>query len=183
MRCAMSDCKATRSRRSRRSHWFRGLNRRARRIDAGGRVVAPGFIDLHAHGQSDDAFRYRVRDGVTTALELESGYPRLAEWLSSRRGTARINYGASVAHGTLRVLAMPDLEQDLQAAIERLNKGGRRTRTVKRFPFNSFPRRESQQRPNRSSDRKNVVLAGRRAAPGRIGHRHGSPILSRSRSA
>ena len=30
-------------------------------IEAGGHVVAPGFIDLHAHGQSDDAFRYRVQ--------------------------------------------------------------------------------------------------------------------------
>ena len=33
------------------------------RIDAAGLVVAPGFIDLHAHGMSDEAFKYRARDG------------------------------------------------------------------------------------------------------------------------
>ena len=91
-------------------------------IDADGLVVAPGFIDLHAHGQSDDAFRYRVHDGVTTALELEWGYPRLAEWISSRRGASRIHYGASVSHGMLRVLAMPGREQSMQTVIGQLNQ-------------------------------------------------------------
>ena len=91
-------------------------------IDVSGLVVAPGFIDLHAHGQSDDAFRYRVHDGVTTALELEWGYPRIAEWTSSRRGASRIHYGASVSHGMLRVLAMPGLDQTQQAMIKQLNQ-------------------------------------------------------------
>lgn len=98
------------------------LRPEGRRIDASGMVVAPGFIDLHAHGQSDDAFRYRVHDGVTTALELEWGYPRLAEWMGSRAGASRIHYGASVSHGTLRVLAMPGLEPELQQANEQLGK-------------------------------------------------------------
>ncbi len=36
-------------------------------IDAKGLVVAPGFIDLHAHGQNDENYRVFALDGVTTA--------------------------------------------------------------------------------------------------------------------
>jgi N-acyl-D-aspartate/D-glutamate deacylase len=78
-------------------------------IDARGLVIAPGFIDLHAHGQSVQANEYQARDGVTTALELEWGYPSLAAWLDYRRGRAIVHYGASSSHGMLRSFAMPDL--------------------------------------------------------------------------
>ena len=47
--------------------------RGAKMIDAAGLVVAPGFIDLHAHGQHLPAAWMQAFDGVTTALELESG--------------------------------------------------------------------------------------------------------------
>ena len=42
-------------------------------INAKGLVVSPGFIDLHAHGQTNEAHEYQARDGVTTALEMEGG--------------------------------------------------------------------------------------------------------------
>jgi len=42
-------------------------------IDVAGLVVAPGFIDMHEHGQTDEAYGLMVRDGVTAALELEVG--------------------------------------------------------------------------------------------------------------
>ncbi|MEQ1824865.1 MAG: amidohydrolase family protein [Pirellula sp.] len=103
------------------------------RIDASGLVVAPGFIDLHAHGQSDDAFRYRVHDGVTTALELEWGYPRLVEWMGSRAGASRIHYGASASHGILRVLAMLDSEPGRQNRIDQIN-----TAVAAAEPLNAF---------------------------------------------
>ena len=72
-------------------------------IDATGLVVAPGFIDLHAHGQDSVSARYQALDGVTTALELEIGVYPVAEWIASREGRALIHYGATVSHPGARV--------------------------------------------------------------------------------
>lgn len=80
-------------------------------IDAEGLVVAPGFIDLHAHGQTNRANEFQARDGVTTALELESGVPSLADYLGRRAGDAVINYGATVNLGAARISVMPDFEE------------------------------------------------------------------------
>ena len=74
-------------------------------IDAKGLIVSPGFIDLHAHGQTNEANKYQAHDGVTSALELEGGIPLLRQWLAGREGNALINYGASVSPGTARVIA------------------------------------------------------------------------------
>src|SRR5881628_317536 len=49
-------------------------------IDARGLVVAPGFVDLHSHGQDDESYRYYAMDGVTTALDLELGVGPIAEF-------------------------------------------------------------------------------------------------------
>ena len=57
-------------------------------VDATGLVVAPGFIDLHSHGQDDENYRLKAMDGVTTALELEVGSARVAWWYAARRGKA-----------------------------------------------------------------------------------------------
>jgi N-acyl-D-glutamate deacylase len=75
-------------------------------IDATGLIVAPGFIDLHAHGQTLPAARMQACDGVTTALELESGSLPIAKFYerSAREGRP-IHYGASVSWGDARVHA------------------------------------------------------------------------------
>lgn len=66
-------------------------------IDASGQVVAPGFIDLHAHGQTLLAGRVQALDGVTTALELESGVYPVADFYADAAEEGRaIHYGASV---------------------------------------------------------------------------------------
>lgn len=67
-------------------------------LDAQGLVVAPGFIDLHAHGQDHESSRYQARDGVTTAMELEIGVYPVAEWYAERDGRALLNFGATVSH-------------------------------------------------------------------------------------
>ena len=75
-------------------------------IDVSGLVVAPGFIDLHSHAQTPLGQRYQVLDGVTTALELESGaYPAASLGDYPPIDIARdplINFGASVGHAWLR---------------------------------------------------------------------------------
>ncbi len=77
-------------------------------IDATGLVVAPGFIDLHAHGQTPDTYRYQARDGVTTALELEVGTGDIEGWYAERKTGRLINYGASIGHIPVRMAVMRD---------------------------------------------------------------------------
>jgi N-acyl-D-aspartate/D-glutamate deacylase len=64
-------------------------------IDVNGLVVAPGFIDLHSHGQTSENYRLKAYDGVTTALELEIGVSPVPAWYAAREGKAAINFGAS----------------------------------------------------------------------------------------
>jgi len=79
-----------------------------REIDARSHVVSPGFIDLHQHGQTDENYRLKARDGCTTALELEIGISPVAPWYAEREGKALINYGASVGHIGSRMIVMKD---------------------------------------------------------------------------
>src|SRR5262249_51475216 len=62
-----------------------------RTISANSLVVAPGFIDLHQHGQDLDSQRVKALDGVTTALELEIGKPDVAAFLASKQGHSLLN--------------------------------------------------------------------------------------------
>jgi len=82
----------------------------ARTISAEGLVVAPGFVDLHRHGQSEEGYRLQVRDGVTTGLELEIGTPDVAEWYAEREGGQLVNYGVSAGHIGMRARALGDTD-------------------------------------------------------------------------
>jgi len=77
-------------------------------IDAKGLVVAPGFIDLHQHGQDAENYGAKAADGVTTALELEVGVADVDSWYTAREGKALINYGASAGHIPARMVVMHD---------------------------------------------------------------------------
>ena len=52
-------------------------------IDATGLVVAPGFIDLHTHGQDRENYDIQAMDGVTTTLELEAGVADVDRWYAA----------------------------------------------------------------------------------------------------
>jgi N-acyl-D-aspartate/D-glutamate deacylase len=81
-----------------------GLSGR-RVIHAAGLIVAPGFIDLHQHGQDLASERVKALDGVTTALELEIGAPDVAEFLKTKEGHSLIHYGTAASHVAARALA------------------------------------------------------------------------------
>ena len=56
-----------------------------------------------------------VRDGVTTALELEAGTADVAEWYSQRSAGQLVNYGVSVGQipARMRVLGDPSDRKDI----------------------------------------------------------------------
>src|SRR4051794_1289462 len=84
-----------------------GLGDAERMIDATGLVVAPGFIDLHAHGQSIPADRMQAFDGVTTTLDLEAGVLPVASWYRRQADKGRVlNYGAAANWAFARIGAM-----------------------------------------------------------------------------
>jgi N-acyl-D-aspartate/D-glutamate deacylase len=76
-----------------------------RTVHAAGLVVAPGFIDLHQHGQDMASQRVKALDGVTTALELEIGVPDVARFLKEKDGRSLIHYGTAASHVAARALA------------------------------------------------------------------------------
>ncbi|MGA6983747.1 MAG: amidohydrolase family protein [Candidatus Sulfotelmatobacter sp.] len=73
-------------------------------VHASGLVVAPGFIDLHQHGQDLDSQRVKALDGVTMALELEIGAPDVTQFLRAKEGHSIIDYGTSASHVAARAL-------------------------------------------------------------------------------
>jgi dihydroorotase len=81
-------------------------------VDVTGMVVAPGFIDLHAHGQSELNDELQARDGVTTHLEMEIGVFPVRPWYAAREGRRRIHFGATAGHSPARLFLLEGKEVD-----------------------------------------------------------------------
>jgi N-acyl-D-amino-acid deacylase len=135
--------------------WFRGdvavkdgriaavgaLNGRsaARTIDAAGRMVAPGFIDVHTHIEGGvekvprgDNF---LRDGVTTVVTGNCGGSelQLAPWFAKlEKSGLGLNVASLIGHNTVRSevmgranrLATPEEIARMQALVEKAMREG-----------------------------------------------------------
>ena len=82
-------------------------------VNAKGLVVAPGFIDIHVHGQSIPSEWLSAVDGVTTAVETEAGrYPTSLGYAAGSVGGRPLNYGFGTAWAAARGEVAAGLLQD-----------------------------------------------------------------------
>ncbi|HKS56926.1 MAG TPA: amidohydrolase family protein [Steroidobacteraceae bacterium] len=102
----------------------------ARVIDAGGRTLAPGFIDMHSHGDPlEQSFENFLAMGVTTVVLGQDGDSAderpFAQWASAAaKEGVQVNVAALSGHGSIRHLAqIPDSVRHLSAEqTERMRK-------------------------------------------------------------
>ncbi len=94
-------------------------------IDVAGRVLAPGFIDMHSHADRglDDMpdAATQVRQGITTAVVGQDGssdFPIANFYSHLAQLRPAINYATSVGHGTVRTKVMGDDFKRAATAVE-----------------------------------------------------------------
>ena len=80
-------------------------------IRAKGKIVCPGFIDLHTHSPFPLGESFQVRDGATTLLELEAGAYPSSEYGYHIKDSARANFGASTSHAFARIKVIEGKDQ------------------------------------------------------------------------
>lgn len=82
-------------------------------VDVDGRVLAPGFIDIHSHAQTLSGARLQALDGVTTALETEAGaWPVRRVYERTQAEGRPINYGFSASWALARIQLLDGLEPE-----------------------------------------------------------------------
>lgn len=75
----------------------------ATRIDATGRVVSPGFIDILSYSPNNYGEWYKIADGVTTNLGMHGLDDRAADWFAAHRnGSAPLHFGGAYDNATVR---------------------------------------------------------------------------------
>lgn len=67
-------------------------------IDVKGKVVSPGFIDLHTRSPDQIRLGLQALDGVTIALQLELGSYSIRDYGAQIADQPRINIGISAGY-------------------------------------------------------------------------------------
>jgi len=97
-------------------------------LDANGKILAPGFIDIHNHSESgllrEGAAANQVSQGITTILVGPDGgspFP-ISEYFAKLQGRIAPNVGAFIGHATLREQVMNDdyKRQTTAAELEKM---------------------------------------------------------------
>lgn len=72
-------------------------------INAEGRIVSPGFIDVLSYSPNDIGNKYKIGDGVTTNLAMHGATAHFKSWFDSySRRKMLVNYGGAVFVGAIR---------------------------------------------------------------------------------
>lgn len=73
-------------------------------IDAAGRVVSPGFIDVLSYNPTDYGMDYKIYDGVTTNLALHGGSVKTESWYKKyRKSGVLLNFGSAFFYNRARI--------------------------------------------------------------------------------
>ena len=129
-------------------------------VDVSGLVVAPGFIDLHAHGQTNEANEFQAHDGVTTALELESGQGFLKPWLRSRTGKALLHFGASIGHQSVRWRVQEQYTEQARRATRIVHEEGLDSEALGAIRRETRPSRYKSLTPREMTSMRRGLAAG-----------------------
>ena len=93
-------------------------------VDVSGLLVGPGFVDLHSHVHSIAGQRLQAFDGVTTALDLESGLMPIERAYAKAAEEGRpLHYGFSASWGGARAAVLAGIEQtaDIVSSLDVLS--------------------------------------------------------------
>ena len=82
-------------------------------VDATGKIVGPGFVDLHSHVHSIAGQRLQAMDGVTTALDLEMGLlPIESAYRHAAQQGRPLHYGFSASWMMARAAVLSGRSSD-----------------------------------------------------------------------